>query len=455
MTNISPQISKLNIWLYGSLSLGTAIVAYPIGVWIPRLYATDIGLPLAMIGMVIFLAAVFDAFSDPIIGFASDKFQTRFGQRKPWIAVGVPLYSLALWFLLNPSPEATVVYLAVCFILLRVGSTMILVPYSAWGAELSPEYHTRTKIQSVREKFVIAGLLSASLIVLYVENAEAPSRPSASIILPHFNWAILGLMPLLALLVISSVPKVPTLELKKNLNLRNSLKFIGKNGIFRRLIIIEFLVFGGESFRNAVALFFMQDYIGADRVGWLYIIFFSVGFLTIPLWDFLAEKYGKHRALAASMILIIFVNLATFSLKYGDTTAYYFLFALKGVAFGAFTYLPRAMLADVVDIDTARSGNSRPGSYFAIFGLATKCAASIGGLSLPLLALANYSTTQNVANSPDQLLWLGVIYAILPSIMFAFAFYFTFTWPLSAKRHARIQSRLEKRTERIRRLKNQ
>lgn len=426
-----------------------AIVAYPIGVWIPRLYSTDVGLPLAMIGMVIFIVAIFDAISDPVIGFASDKFHTPFGSRKPWIALGAPIYCLALWYLLNPSLNASILYLVLCFIGVRMGSTIILVPYSAWGAELSPEYHTRTKIQSVREKFVIVGLLSASLIVLYVESTNAPVRPSASMILPHFNWAILGLLPLIALLVIATVPKVPVVQHDRQLKLGGSLKFIAKNPIFRHLLIIELLVFGGESFRNSVALFFIQDYIGADRVGWLYIIFFSVSFLTIPLWDFLAEKFGKHRALATSMIVVIGINIATFNLSYGDITTFYFLFALKGVAFGAFTYLPRSMLADVVDVDTARSGNARPGSYFSIFGLATKTAASIGGLSLPLLAMASYSTAAGVANSPEQLRWLGIIYALIPSVMFGLAFYFTYTWPLSAKRHARIQARLEKRNQRI------
>jgi len=53
MTN-TKGLSKSKIWLYGALSLPMAIVAFPIGVWIPRLYSTDVGLPLAAIGMVIF-----------------------------------------------------------------------------------------------------------------------------------------------------------------------------------------------------------------------------------------------------------------------------------------------------------------------------------------------------------------------------------------------------------------
>ena len=64
------------------------------------------------------------------------------------------------------------------------------------------------------------------------------------------------------------------------------------------------------------------------------------------------------------MILVSIVSISIFFLEYGQLVPFYGLFALKGFCFGAFAYLPRAMLADVVDLDTARSGDARAGSYF-------------------------------------------------------------------------------------------
>ena len=75
----------------------------------------------------------------------------------------------------------------------------------------------------------------------------------------------------------------------------------------------------------------------------------------------------------------------------------------------------------------------------------TKCAASFGGLSLPLLALAGYSATSGMQNDDTALLWLGILYALVPTMLFAFAFWLTWTWPLSAARHARMLAR-HKRT---------
>ena len=120
-----PPITKRTAWIYGSMSLPIAIISYPLAVWIPRLYSTEIGLNLTVIGMVIFAAAIFDAISDPAMGFMSDRFNTRWGRRKPWILFGVPLYAFAVWMLLNPEVGTSIVYLAFFFILLRLATTVL------------------------------------------------------------------------------------------------------------------------------------------------------------------------------------------------------------------------------------------------------------------------------------------------------------------------------------------
>ena len=141
------------------------------------------------------------------------------------------------------------------------------------------------------------------------------------------------------------------------------------------------------------------------------------------------------------------VSLGCFSLDYGQVTEFYVLFALKGFCFGAFAYLPRAMLADVVDLDTVRSGHARPASYFSILGFVTKCAASFGGLSLPILALVGFSAASGSVNGPDELRWLGILYAVVPTAVFVIALYLCVTWPLTADMHARVQRLVEKRLE--------
>jgi len=483
------DISRGKIFIYGSLNLPLAMIGYPLIIWVPRLYATDIGLSLALIGTVLSAAAISDAITDPVMGYITDRFRTRWGRRKPWIFVGLPLWGIAIWMLLNPAPDSTIVYLAIWFILLRAGSTLWGVPFSAWGAELSVQYHTRTRIQSAGQKYMIIGLIGGSAIPLLVEWFSAAKNDatfvrtkfgglatisesivdgigtfllgmseffgiadaSATTVLSCYSFAILVLLPLSGLLVLKFVPEMPALPAQHRVFFLKSLKLIFRNGLFRRILIIEILICGGENFRNALSLFFMQDYIGVRFAGEMYVVYFVVGLFAIVFWDNLARRYGKHRSLAIAMVFVGIVSIWIFMLEHGDLGAFYILFALKGFCFGAFQYLPRAMLADVVDIDTARSADARPGSYFAILGFMTKAAASLGALSLPILALVGYNATRGaqVQNGPSEILWLGILYAIVPTVLFALAFYMCWTWPLTGERHARIQKLLLRRNTRI------
>lgn len=177
-------------------------------------------------------------------------------------------------------------------------------------------------------------------------------------------------------------------------------------------------------------------------------IYFGVGLAAIPVWDWIARKYGKHQSLAGAMIFVGIISISVFMLEHGQITEFYVLFALKGFCFGAFAYLPRAMLADVVDLDTLRSGSARPASYYSILGFMTKCAASFGGLSLPILGYLGYVTTRGAVNGPTELMWLGILYAIVPTALFVVALYLSVTWPLTAKVHAKVQRLVSKRLAR-------
>ena len=72
-----PNVTRSKAWIYGSLSLPIAMLGYPLGAYIPRLYSTEMGISLTVIGLVITVAAIFDAVTDPLMGHFSDRWHTR------------------------------------------------------------------------------------------------------------------------------------------------------------------------------------------------------------------------------------------------------------------------------------------------------------------------------------------------------------------------------------------
>jgi len=437
-------ITKADVYLYGSLGFPLALLGYPLGIWLPRAYDTYIGIDTAMVGAVISIAAVFDAITDPVMGYASDKFRTRWGRRRVWLLIGAPFLALALYFLLNPEQGSTVLYLGAWFVFLRLGTTMVLVPYSAWGMELSGEYHTRTRIQSAREIFVLLGLIGAAAVPAVVE-AMLGENATAVVVLNAYTWLAVPLLLLITVLVIARLPEPPASPREGQVSFGQSLKLMAGNKLFLRVLSIELLVGGGEAFRNALSLYFMQDYIGTRVPGTLYLVYFSMGLAAIPVWNKLAQKFGKHRSLSGAIVLVSFVSVAIFSLDYGQIWAFYVLFAIKGFCFGAFAYLPRAMLADVIDVDTLKTRDARTGGYYSIYGFMGKMGHSVGGFSLIALAMIGYDTSLGGTNTAANLLWLGALYALVPTALFSVALFLCWQWPLSSAKHAQLQRLLELR----------
>jgi Na+/melibiose symporter-like transporter len=436
------DIDRSSIWIYGSLGFPLALLGYPLGIWLPRAYDTYIGIETALVGVVISVAAIFDAITDPAMGYASDSFRTRWGRRKAWVLVGAPFLALALYFLLNPDKGSTVLYLGAWFVFLRVGTTLLGVPYTAWGMELSGEYDTRTRIQAAREFFVLLGLIGAAAVPAVVETIYG-DQATAVMVLNAYTWLAVPLLLLITVLVVWRVPEPPPRVREGKVGFLESLTLMYRNKLFVRVLTIETLVGGGEAFRNALSLYFMQDYIGAPRAGTLYLVYFAMGLAAIPIWNWLARRFGKHRSLSAAIILVSAVSLTIFTLDYGQIWAFYILFAIKGFCFGSFAYLPRAMLADVIDLDTLKSGDARTGGYYSIYGFMTKLAHSIGGTSLIALAFVGYNTSVNATNGPTELMWLGILYAIVPTVLFSLALYLCWTWPLTSSKHAQLQRLLE------------
>lgn len=442
-----PEIDRSSIWIYGSLGFPIALLGYPLGIWLPRAYDTYIGIDTYLVGAVISIAAVFDAVTDPAMGYASDSFRTRWGRRKAWVLVGAPFLALALYFLLNPERGSTVLYLGAWFVFLRVGTTMLGVPYTAWGLELSGEYNMRTRIQAAREFFVLVGLIAAAAVPAVVETIYGGDA-TAVMVLNAYTWLAVPLLLLITVLVVLRVPEPPPRAREGQVRFVKSLALMYRNKLFLRVLAIEALVGGGEAFRNALSLYFMQDYIGAPRAGTLYLVYFAMGLAAIPIWNGLAKRFGKHRSLSAAIVLVGAVSIAIFTLDYGQVWEFYVLFAIKGFCFGSFAYLPRAMLADVIDLDTLRSGDARTGGYYSIYGFMTKLAHSIGGTSLIALSLVGYDTAIGASHGGLELLWLGVLYAMVPTALFCLALYLCWTWPLTASKHAQLQRLLEAREAR-------
>lgn len=475
----SPHVlSNTTVWAHGCIGLPLAVIGYPLAIWIPAHYSGGLGLSLAMVGTILMLARFTDVISDPIMGELSDRWRTRFGRRKPWVLLGMPVMMLGAYKLFIPPEGVGIGYFLVYLTLFFLGSTIIALPHRAWGAELSPDYHQRSRITAAREFFVLGGLMLAATVPMIIEitadgagvgqvfsviwqdaigaftgdfgDKKVVDRATLTgPVLMGLAYTIILILPVCVFIVLAFVKEPPPIK-NETVPLKEGIKYLWKNGPMRRVLIIALLVVFGEAFRNAVSLFFIRDIIGVPTIGAAYFFYFIAGLGAIPFWLWLGRKIGKHLAFMGTLILVAAVSGANLLLSYGDYLAFFLLFTVKGFCFGGLQFLPVAMLADVVDVDTARSGGKRAGTYFAILGLTEKLAIALGtGISLNLVGLLGFDPSGGVAASTEAgVLSLRLVYCCGPIFFYSIAMYFIWSYPLTPARHARLRERIERKAAR-------
>ena len=146
-------------------------------------------------GTIFTIARIWDVITDPIMGMMIDKFDTRWGRRKHWIAIAIPLLVLSVWMVFLPNPEAvTGTYLLFWLILLYVGYTMLAISHQSWGAELSQSYDDRSRLFGWREIFVIGGMTVVLAIPAAMELSGYNDQETK---VASMGWFCLILFPLL------------------------------------------------------------------------------------------------------------------------------------------------------------------------------------------------------------------------------------------------------------------
>ena len=113
---------------------------------------------------------------------------------------------------------------------------------------------------------------------------------------------------------------------------------------------------------------------------------------------------------------------------------------------GSFIALPNSMKADVIDIDTARTGENRAAQYFSAWSLATKGASSLGAtLGLWALGWVGFEASQGSLNTPEAIQGLKYVYTFLPTSIFVLAGLIIWKYPITEERQARIRAAIDRR----------
>ena len=428
---------------YAAPALCLALPTLPVAVFLPAFYADTLGLGLTATGAALLLARGLDVVTDPIVGQLSDHLPGRWGRRKPLILAGSVLAALALLALVLPPAGVGAIWLALWSTLLALGWTLMAVPYTAWGAELSTEYRERTRITAAREGVMLAGiLLAGAMPAVLGALGRADIAPMVAIAILAIALGIPGIWGLLRM-----VPEPCRAAAEQPARLtRAGLRAILRNGPFTRLLGAWFLNGMANGLPAATFILYLDHRLGVGETerNMLILAYFLAAILALPFWVRLSRRIGKHRAWCIAMIAAIAAFAFVPLLPARAWAEFLVICLVTGAALGADMALPPALQADVVDYDTWKAGQRRTGLFFALWSMATKLSLALSvGLGLPALAIMGFRPEDGPAASQT---WpLLVIYAALPIVFKLSAIALVWRHPITARRQRAIAWRLARR----------
>ncbi|MDE1921455.1 MAG: MFS transporter [Candidatus Omnitrophica bacterium] len=423
-----------------------------------------LGMDPAKVGIIGTVPRLFDAFSDPLIGYTSDNTRTRYGRRRPFMFWGaiVSGFLFCLLFQLHKANGNTFNFwyfiVIQCFFV--VAFSFYSIPLIALGFEMTPDYHERTRLQGWGNTLgQLAWLVSPWLFKFMYSNADKDLIHGVRVLAVIFGVFILagGVLPaIFNKEYFTHLPKPDKKSMRKVVK-----DFFGgcavafKNRPFVQLCIITFLIFNGFMLASAFTAYniFFYDYggdygKGGDLLGWNGTASALVSFLIIfPLITKMATKLGKRNTL----LITIPLSIAGYALKwwgYNQQHPYLLLFTAPLIAFslGSLFTIVTSMLADVCDFDELQTGTRREGIFGAIYWWMIKLGQAAASLASGfLLNWTGFKESLHGHQSPHALLYMRLCDIGIPIVASLIAIYFILTFDISEDKAYNIRRQLEER----------
>ena len=445
-SNPSDRIARTKLLAFGIPEYAIYLSSIPITLYIPYVYSADLGLELAHIGLILMLARITDVITDPLIGFLSDRTRSRFGRRKPWMAIGALIMMTSAYLLFNPQGDVTNTYLLIWSMLLWLGWTMINIPYYAWGAELSDNYDERTRITGWRQVFAYAGNVTVLAVPAMANEITGFGG------LPREGLTIIGTLALIALpttiaITLYFIPERNSYG-RSTLSLATNFKAVWKNGSFKLVWIAFMLKYMGAAWGSALFMLFAVHVVGEkENVAAILLGHYFLQLLTLPLWVRLSERIGKKETYIIGGMIFTLVIPMFLLVGHGDTMLLVFVLACVGASGSYFTAISMSMKADVIEIASHRAGENVAGAYIAIWSLGQKMIGAIAlGICLPLLQYLGFDSQGE--NGPRELQILSLMYVVPQALMYVGAVAFVWRYPINSKRLERMRKAFKKRNAR-------
>ncbi len=436
-------------------------------------YATAIlKLPASWAATAMAVSAVWDAVTDPLMGFISDNSYTKnWGRRHPFLLFGALVIAFATYFLWSIDPAAgeisKFVQVVLWLLVLRTALTVFVAPYNALGAELSNDYDERSSVQGYRATFYIIGMIIAlvgTMVVFFHATPQYDRGQLNPAAYPKMAW-VYSIFVLLTMIAAfwgtrKFIPGLPqrsaVMESEKISVRRIYTDFLNalKNHDFLMVALLIFIIEVGFQLGIAIGVHVntYAYHLSGPQMGILGLVILGFSILSQPFWIWFTKKYDKKWAVIVGMVIgltgfvgapwthiwwpLFPLNTDTIILSLGAFNV------LAGIGNGAFMSIPYSMVADTVDAEEVYSGKRDEGLYFGIYTFAYKLGTSISVLLSGFVLTWSGFNPQLSEQIPSTVFYMALIPTWFLVALAPFALWTVLRYRLSRGRYQEIQVQL-------------
>ncbi len=430
---------------------------------------TAFGMDPVLAGLLGGLPRIFDAITDPIMGFISDNTKSKWGRRRPYIFVGAILSGIlfALLWQLDPdnSQNYNFWYFLIFSMIFLIGNTMFATPLVGLGYEMTSDYNERTRLMAFSQTIgQIAWMIVPWFWVLIADKdlfeTQAIGVRQLSIMVGGV-CLLLGVLPALFCKGLDSA----NMENRKEISLKSlgtnlkelfkGIVEVSKSKPFMKLCGATFLVFNGFQLVASFSFFIIVYYMfnGSFEAAGNWPAWFSTitavvtAFAVIPIISKIADRYGKRSA----FVISTFISIIGYILKWwgfdpGNPWLMFMPIPFMAFGLGGLFTLMMSMTADVCDLDELENGMPRKeGTFGAIYWWMVKMGQALAlvlqGFVLKFVGFISDAPTQ----SAETMTNLRIADIVIPVVTAGMAILIMWNYSLSEKRAREIKADLVER----------
>lgn len=443
-STLSQKLPVKTKLLYGIGDIGNAAVNSAIQFFLMKFYTDGALILPALAGSALLIGKIWDAVNDPLMGWLSDRTHSRYGKRRVFMLYGaIPLgLSIALLWFVPPGMSSLwmFMWISLSFIFFDSMWTLTNVPYYALTSELTEDYDERSSLTAYRMVMAVPAYLVGAALTPAIVGLFALQRTGYSAI-----GIIYGVLAATSLLISAF-----GIRERKNTSRASSdtpplQSFLAtfQNGPFIRLCIAYIVVNIAFALIKTLMAYFLQYQLNmAAETPLVMGLMLICVTLALFAWKKLSEKLDKGPSYALGMFIGALAISLTFFLPHQKSNLVYLIAALAGIGFAAQWVFPWAMVADVVDIDRARTGEYRSGMYYGVWGLVTKISEAFAIASSGWI-LSGFGYVANVEQTEFARLGIRLFFGPVPALFILLALPLLIWYPITRRSHTNLLKYLE------------